>query len=192
MQQLTCERQAGASVAVRQQPVVVDAVEATGQHVQQKAAHELARIERHCLVARAALVAVVLPPEGHAALIKRDEPAVGDGHPVRVARQVRQHRLGAGERALGVDHPLALALRCQPAGERRCVRQRRLLTEELQPAIAMRLLQRFEETPAELAAVRRQSLDRAEAASDEWRLSAGSVRMGCGRWSSVGSVAEVL
>ncbi len=41
-------------------------MEARGQHVQQEAAHELAGLERHRLVARGALDAVVLPAEGGA------------------------------------------------------------------------------------------------------------------------------
>ena len=63
------------------------------------------------------LAAVVLPAEGDAALVHREQPAVGDGHAVRVARQVGQHRLRPGERPLGVDHPLALAQRREPGLE---------------------------------------------------------------------------
>ena len=96
-----------------------------------------------------ALGPVVLPAEGDAALVQRDQPAVGDGHPVRVARQVGQHRLRPGERALGIDHPLALAQRRQPAPERLGVGQRRVLAEELQLAGLMHPQQLFEEAPPE-------------------------------------------
>ena len=75
---------------------------------------------------------VVLPAEGDTALVQGDQPAVGDRDAVGVARQVGQHRLGAGEGPLGVDHPLALAQRRQPAREGRGVGQRRMLAEELQ------------------------------------------------------------
>lgn len=47
-------------------------MEAAGLHVQQEAAHELAGFERHGLVAGVSLRAVVLPAEGHAALIECD------------------------------------------------------------------------------------------------------------------------
>jgi hypothetical protein len=69
------------------------------------------------------LDAVVPPAEGDAALVERDEAAVGDGHAVRVARQIGQHGLGPGKRALGVDDPLALAQGLEPLGEGRGVGQ---------------------------------------------------------------------
>src|SRR5207249_854769 len=100
-------------------------------------------LERHGLVAGAALGTIVLPAEGHAALIQRDEPAVGDGHSMRVARQVGQHSLGPGEGTLGVDDPFALPQRRKPADEGT------VLAEELQPAIVVSSKQLFEEAPAE-------------------------------------------
>ncbi len=100
--------------------------------MQQEAAHELAGLERHRLVARGTLDAVVLPAEGDAALVERDEAAVGDGHAVRVARQIGQHGLGPGKRPLGVDDPLALAQGLEPLGEGRGVGQCGVLAEEPQ------------------------------------------------------------
>ena len=87
------------------------------EHVQQEAAHELLDRERHRLVAAAALGAVILELKGDPLRIDADQAAVGDGHPVGVAREVGQHRLRTGEGALGIDHPLALAQRLQPVGE---------------------------------------------------------------------------
>jgi hypothetical protein len=95
--------------------VMADAVEAAGQHVDEEAADELAGGERHGLVALAAVGAVVLPLERDAAFIAGDEPAVGDGDPVGVAGEISQHGLRAGERTLGVDHPLGLAQRPSPS-----------------------------------------------------------------------------
>ncbi len=62
---------------------------------------------------RASLGAVVLPAEGHVALIHDHETAVGDHHTVRVARQVHQYHVRPGERALGVDQPFLPARRRQ-------------------------------------------------------------------------------
>jgi len=56
--------------------------------------------ERHALVSRAAVGAVVLVPEGDAVLVEGDQPAVGDGDAVGVARQIGEHRLGSAERGL--------------------------------------------------------------------------------------------
>ena len=72
VQQLAHQREVGLRRTVGQQPVVADAMEAAGQHMQQEAAHELAGLQRHRLVARAALGAVVLPAEGDAALVDGD------------------------------------------------------------------------------------------------------------------------
>lgn len=78
---------------------VPDTVEAGRQDVEQEAAHELAGVEGHDLVA--SLAAVVLPAEADLAVGHADEPAVGDGDAVGVAPEIRQHLLGPAERALG-------------------------------------------------------------------------------------------
>jgi len=117
LQQLSGERQVVFSPGVGQQSVVPDSVETAGQHVQQEAAHELGRLQRHRLVARSSLLAVVLPLERDAALVEGEEPVIGDSDAVGVAGQVFQDGLGPGERALGVDHPLDLAQRRKPLGK---------------------------------------------------------------------------
>ena len=108
VQQLACLGEMLAAAGVGEQPVVADAVEAAGQDVQQEAAHELVGLERHGLVPRAALGPVVLPTEGDAALVHGEQAAVGDGHPVGVARQIGEHRGRPGEGALGIDDPFTL------------------------------------------------------------------------------------
>src|SRR3977135_1688396 len=77
-----------------EQAVVADAVEALGQDVDQEAADELIGGERHPLVSRAAVGAVVLVPEGDAVLAASDQPAVGDSDPMGIARQIGEYRLG--------------------------------------------------------------------------------------------------
>ena len=72
LQQLACEGKIGVAAAVGQQAVVTDAVEAARQHMQQEAAHELAGLQRHRLVAGVALGSVVLPAEGDATLVQRE------------------------------------------------------------------------------------------------------------------------
>src|SRR4051812_48403047 len=81
--------------------VVADAVEAVGQDVQQEAADELVRRERHALDPRASLRAVpgpvILPAERHHALVEGEKPPVRDRDPMGVAGQVGQHGLGSRE-----------------------------------------------------------------------------------------------
>ena len=126
-------------------------MQAGGQHMQQEAAHELGAGQRHDLATHAAAGAVVLPAEGHAARVHAEQSAVGDRHPVRVARQVGQHGRGAGERALGVDHPFGAAQGREPVGEGAGFSQRRELAEEAQSPALVQALEFFEEAPPKQA-----------------------------------------
>ena len=102
--------------------VMANAVEALGQHVEQKTPDELARIERHDLVALSAVAAIVLAAEGDAPLVERDQPRVGDRDAVGVARQIGQHSLGPCEGRLGVDEPVLPAQGRQERRQRRAGR----------------------------------------------------------------------
>ena len=75
----------------------------------EEAADELVDGERHHLSPFAPLGPVVLPPEGHAVVVERDEPAVGDGDTVRIARQISQHGFWTAEWSLRIDDPLGFA-----------------------------------------------------------------------------------
>ena len=59
----------GAVFAVGEQPVVTDAMQALGQHMDQEAADELMCGQRHGLVAVGPLDPVILPLEGDAGLV---------------------------------------------------------------------------------------------------------------------------
>ena len=72
---------------VGEQSVVTDAVEACGQHVDEKAPDELGRSQGHGLVTIRMLGTIVLPLEGDTALIASEQPAVTDGDPMGVTRQ---------------------------------------------------------------------------------------------------------
>jgi len=88
---------------------VVDAVEARRQDVDQESADELGGGESHDLLAITTFGAIVLPSEGHAVAVAGNQPAVGDGDAVGIARQIGQHGLWPAERALGIDHPFGSA-----------------------------------------------------------------------------------
>ena len=85
MQQLAYFGEILAARWVREQTVMSNAVEAARQHVKQEPTYEFVRFERHCLVPCASIHAIVLPAEGDAALIERNESLVGDGHAMRLA-----------------------------------------------------------------------------------------------------------
>jgi len=83
-------------------------VEAAKQHVQEKAADELGRVERHGPEPVAAFDPVVLPFEGQARPIERDEPRVGDGDAMGMAGEIGEHPGRAAERRLGLVNTRAL------------------------------------------------------------------------------------
>jgi hypothetical protein len=78
-------RDIGFAGGARQQPIVANAMEALRQNVEQEAPDELVGAERHCAVPRLSVAAVILEPEGHAALVESNEATVRDGHAMGVA-----------------------------------------------------------------------------------------------------------
>ena len=81
---------------------MADAVQALGQYVRQKAANELVGWQGHGLVPVRTLDPVILPLERDAGLVGGDQPAIGDGDAVGVARQIREHGLRPAERRFSI------------------------------------------------------------------------------------------
>jgi hypothetical protein len=126
----TCDI-AGTGLA-REEAVVADAVEARWQDVHQEAADELVGIERHDLVVSLGpFEAVILPLEGNAVVVERDQAAVGDGNTVGIAGEVAQNFLGSAEGSFAVNHPVTVAQRRQIGREGSRICQRSVLAEEL-------------------------------------------------------------
>ena len=74
--QLSGARHVGLAAGAGQQPVVANAMEALRQNVEQEAPDELIGGERHGAVPHPPVAAVVLVPEGDAALVEGDEATV--------------------------------------------------------------------------------------------------------------------
>jgi hypothetical protein len=127
---------------------MADAVEAARQHVEEKAADELVGRERHGLEPVAAFDPIVLPFEGDAFLVERDEPGVGDRDAVGVAREIGENRLRPGERPLGVDDPFGAAQRRERGVEAALVGERGKIGEEDETPGRMQGCEPFEEEPA--------------------------------------------
>ena len=128
---------------------MADAVEAARQDVQEKAADELGGVERHGLEPVAAFDPVVFPFEGDALVVERDEPGVGDGDAVGVAREIGEHRFRSGEGPLGVDDPLGAAQRRERGVEGAFLGERGEVAEEGQAAGLVERGEAFEKEPAE-------------------------------------------
>src|SRR5215475_3368766 len=94
-----------------QQTVVTDTVEALGQHMHQEATDELVGVERHHAVSLPTFEAIILPFEGDALVIERDQAAVGDGDAMGIEREIAQYLRGSPEWTFAVDHPLTLTER---------------------------------------------------------------------------------
>src|ERR1700731_3139871 len=152
-----CEQLAGAcdvagSGGIVEQAVVADAVEPLRQDMHEEAADELVGIERHHLdVSLGTFETVILPFEGDAFVVECDQAAIGDGNAVGVAREVAQHFLGSPERSFAINHPFAVAQRCQIGREGSLICQRGVFAEELQLSRAMDGIKLLQDAPAEQA-----------------------------------------
>src|ERR1700730_16354084 len=100
----------------------------------EEAADELVGGECYDFVLLASLGTIVLPFEGDAGVVERDQAAVGDGDAMGVARKVGPHRFWPGARTLAVDDPFAPAQRRQIGGEGSCAIEVRAVAEEAQDA----------------------------------------------------------
>src|SRR3954467_14991269 len=144
---------------------VADAAEATGQDMQQEPADELAGIERH----RFALVAgaVILPAEADATILAREQTAVGDGDPVRVAAEIVENLPGPAERSSGIDDPFDAAQRLDMRAKRGRLAKPREMAEEGQVAGLKGRLEAFEEEAAVETREDADGQEEARAAGDE-------------------------
>ena len=126
-----------------------DAVKAFRQNMDQEPADELARVQRHPLIAARSFDPVILEGEGHAFLIGGDKPPVGNGHAMGVAGKVTKDRLWPGKWTLGIDEPLDLFERRQEGGESVRRGETRVLAEELKFARLVGCGELFQHEPPE-------------------------------------------
>jgi hypothetical protein len=89
---------------VREQSIMAETLEAGGQDVEQKPPDELDGIEGHQPVTVA--MGIVLPPKGHPPVLERQQATIRDGHAMRIAREILQHRSRATSGGLGIHHPV--------------------------------------------------------------------------------------
>jgi hypothetical protein len=113
-----------------EQAIVPNAMETAGQDVQEKAADELGRVERHGSEPVAAFDTIVLPFESDAGVVERGQPGVGDRDAVGVAREIGEHGLRSGEGSLGEDDPFGATQRRKRGVEGALVGERGEIAEE--------------------------------------------------------------
>ncbi len=93
-------------MSVGQEPEVANSAKAVWQNMQQESADELITVERHHLWFFG--LPVVFPTESHLAILKPDQPAIGDGDAVSVAAEIVKNLLRPAKRSFGIDHPVDL------------------------------------------------------------------------------------
>jgi hypothetical protein len=84
-EQLACACDIGGTIAAGEQTVMADGVEALGQHVDEESPGELVRVQGHRLPLVGSVDAVILPAEGDAVVVGRDETTIGDGDAVGIS-----------------------------------------------------------------------------------------------------------
>ena len=95
--------------------------------------------------------AVILPFEGDALVIERDQAAVRDGDAVGIAREIAQYFRGSPEWTFAVDHPVTVTQRLQIGREGSCIGECGVLSEELQLSCTMSGGELLQDQPAEQA-----------------------------------------
>ena len=148
IKQPAAERELGGAMAVGEEAVVANAMEAVGQYMKQEAAHEFADLEPHDFALSTAAIAIVLPAETDMGLVEIKQAAVGDRDAMSVAREIGQDLLGACEGLLGIDDPFGFAQR-REIGPKRVLRFE--LGQELQFTRSMHGLETLQEQAPEQA-----------------------------------------
>ena len=100
------EREARRPTGGGEVPEVANADEAAREHVLDQAPEKLHHRQAHR--ARLPVVGVVLPLKGDPLPVEGAQAVIADRHAMRVAPKVAQHRRGAPEGWLGIDHPVGV------------------------------------------------------------------------------------
>src|SRR5260370_15349678 len=130
------------SVAIAEEAVVADAVEAVGQYVEQKAANEVIGRQGHGFLL--VVIAIVLVAELHLTLFDIQQAVVGDGDAMSVASHVVEYLLGSGKWWFGIDDPFCLPEGSEISREGSGVLQLRERGKEMQLVVVEGLLQKLQ------------------------------------------------
>lgn len=136
-------------MAIGEQAVMANLMEAVRQDVEQEAAHKLTNGQAHDFGLASAVLAVILPTEPDMLVVEIDETTIADGDAMRVARQIGKNLGRPGEGTLGVDHPFDFAQGSKVGAERRRIFETDEIVEELEFAGPMQGFETFEEQAAE-------------------------------------------
>jgi hypothetical protein len=102
--QLTAQSDPTGTESIGEKSEMPDSDESLRQHMQKETAQELGSVQRH--FALFAAVSIILPAEGDALAIERQQAVVGDCDPMRVPAQIPQNFLRASKGRFSVDYPV--------------------------------------------------------------------------------------
>jgi hypothetical protein len=151
IKQASAKRELVGAMAVGKEAVVPNAMEATRQYVEEKAADELSDPEPHHFVLVAAVFPIVLPKEADVGLIEIEQATVGDRDAMGVSRKIGQDLFGTGKGLFGIDGPCGCAQGHQSGGKCLCLVETDEISKELQFAGIECCRQTFEEHTSEQA-----------------------------------------
>src|SRR5579884_420371 len=144
---LAAVRQLLFAVSIAKESIVANAMEATGQNMEQKSADEFLRQEGHGFLL--IVVTIVTPAEFYVAIFDIHEPMIGDGHTVGVTTDVIHDLLGTAERRFGVNNPFRSPRLSEITGKGLRISKCFQRSEELQLAGIEGFLQVLQEQPTE-------------------------------------------
>src|SRR5205814_10594092 len=124
-----------------------DALDATGQHVEQRGRNE--RFSRDGQQLMLAVVGIVLVAELHLTIFDVQKTIVGDGDGMSVASDVVEDLLGSGKGWFGIDHPFCIAKGVEISDEGSWIVQLKERGKEMQLSGVEGLLQQLEKQAAE-------------------------------------------
>src|SRR5271169_2493012 len=137
------------AVSIAQESVIANAVESTGENVEEESPDELLRREGHRFLL--IVVTIVPPVELHLSVFDIQESMVGNRDSVGIAAQVVHHLLRSGEGRFGVDDPLQVVQRLEITAESLGILKGRERRKEAEFAGVEGLLQIGQEQSAEPA-----------------------------------------
>ena len=109
IEQGSAKRELLGAVSIGKESVVTNAMEATRQYVEEKAAYEFGDLDSHDFALVDAVFPIVLPAEADMGLVEIEQTAVGDRDAMGVAREIGQDLLGTTEGLFRIDGPFGCA-----------------------------------------------------------------------------------
>jgi hypothetical protein len=132
IKQASAKRELVYAMAVGKETVVTNAMEATWQYVEEKAAYKFGDLDSHDFALVNTVFPIVLPAEADVGPVEIEQATVGDRDAMGVAREIGQDLLGTSEGLFRIDDPFGCAQGRESGGKRLRVVETDKIGKELQ------------------------------------------------------------